>query len=275
MMPVSPPFGAPARPTSPNAAPRHSRLAFGLRTPEHAKIARAWASPPSGRPGRRRVVPGHHVEMRPRHVVGHELLQVERRGDGAAEGAARDVVDVGHLAVEQPAIGLRTSGMRHIGSVTASPEAIRPLASSSSLQNSAGRSVPSDTRAAPVRVAQSTIMVGFSDAPSCSASHRISRPSASVLPISTVMPLRVGTTSSGRKALPDTLFSTAGTSSRSRTGSLRRHHHRGHRHHRRRAAHVLLHVEHAGRGLEIEAAGVEAHALADQRHLGIARPCPR
>ena len=35
-----------------------------------------------------------------------------------------------------------------------------------------------------------------------------------------MMPLRVGTTSSGRKALPDTLFSTAGTSSRSRTGSL-------------------------------------------------------
>jgi hypothetical protein len=88
------------------------------------------------------------------------------------------------------------------------------------LQNSAGRSVPSATRAAPVSVAQSTIIVGFSDAPSNRASHRISLPSASVLPISTVMPLRVGTTSSGRKALPDTLFSTAGTSRRRRTGSL-------------------------------------------------------
>ncbi len=41
-----------------------------------------------------------------------------------------------------------------------------------------------------------------------------------MLPISTVMPLRVGTTSSGRKALPDTLFSTAGTSRRRRTGRL-------------------------------------------------------
>ena len=60
---------------------------------------------------------------------------------------------------------------------------------------------------------------GFSRSASASASHRISRPSASVLPISTVMPLRVRMTSSGRKALPETAFSTAGTSTRSRTGS--------------------------------------------------------
>ena len=44
----------------------------------------------------------------------------------------------------------------------------------------------------------------------------ISRPSASVLPTSTVIPLRVVMTSSGRSALPDTLFSTAGTSTRNR-----------------------------------------------------------
>ncbi len=46
------------------------------------------------------------------------------------------------------------------------------------------------------------------------------RPSASVLPISTVMPLRVLSTSSGRKALPETEFSTAGTSTRRRTFSF-------------------------------------------------------
>ena len=45
----------------------------------------------------------------------------------------------------------------------------------------------------------------------------MSRPSASVLPISTVMPLRVRMTSSGRKALPQTEFSTAGISTRRRT----------------------------------------------------------
>ena len=40
------------------------------------------------------------------------------------------------------------------------------------------------------------------------------------------------------------------------------------------AAHVLLHVEHAALGLDVEAAGVEAHALADQRDLGMARIAP-
>ena len=44
------------------------------------------------------------------------------------------------------------------------------------------------------------------------------RPSASVFPISTVMPARLCSTSSGRKAFPETLFSTAGTKMRSRTG---------------------------------------------------------
>ncbi len=46
------------------------------------------------------------------------------------------------------------------------------------------------------------------------------------------------------------------------------------RQHGRRAAHVLLHEQHAAVGLDVEPAGVEAHALADQRHLRIARPCP-
>ena len=45
---------------------------------------------------------------------------------------------------------------------------------------------------------------------------------------------------------------------------------RGQRRSRGRAAHVLLHVAHAGRRLDVEPAGVEAHALADQRHLRMA-----
>ena len=42
----------------------------------------------------------------------------------------------------------------------------------------------------------------------------------------------------------------------------------------RGAAHVLLHVEHAGFGLDVEPAGVETHALADQRDLGMSRIAP-
>ena len=89
-----------------------------------------------------------------------------------------------------------------------------------------------------------------------------------------IIPLRVGTTSSGRKALPETLFSTAGISTPQPHRQLARHHHRRDGQHRGRTAHVLLHVEHAGRRLEIEAAGVEAHALAHQRDLGIALLAP-
>ena len=52
------------------------------------------------------------------------------------------------------------------------------------------------------------------------------------------------------------------------------HDHRGKAEHVRRAAHVLLHQRHAGRRLDVEPAGVEDDALADQRHLRIALAIP-
>ncbi len=63
---------------------------------------------------------------------------------------------------------------------------------------SGGRSWPSATRAAPVSVAKSMMRAAPSSAASVSASDKTTRPSASVLPISTVVPLRVVTMSEGR-----------------------------------------------------------------------------
>jgi hypothetical protein len=53
-----------------------------------------------------------------------------------------------------------------------------------------------------------------------------------------------------------------------------RHEHMRERKHAGRAAHVLLHVEHAAFGLDVEAARIEAHALADERDLGMAHLAP-
>ena len=52
------------------------------------------------------------------------------------------------------------------------------------------------------------------------------------------------------------------------------HDHVGEREHGRGAAHVLLHQQHRAFGLDVEAAGVEAHALADERHLRRRRIAP-
>ena len=57
----------------------------------------------------------------------------------------------------------------------------------------------------------STIASGFSSLARLSASARMSRPSASVLSTSTVLPLRMRSTSPGRIALPLGMFSTSGT----------------------------------------------------------------
>ena len=88
---------------------------------------------------------------------------------------------------------------------------------SSSVKNG-GRSGPSATRAAPVRVANVSIMSGLSSSASAIASASTSRPSASVLPISTVKPARDLITSCGRNAFPATLFSADAISTRRRTG---------------------------------------------------------
>ncbi len=61
------------------------------------------------------------------------------------------------------------------------------------------------------------IRSGCSSLTRVSASPKTSRPSASVLPISTVRPLREASTSPGRKELLEIAFSTAGTRQCSRT----------------------------------------------------------
>ncbi len=66
---------------------------------------------------------------------------------------------------------------------------------------------PSATTIAPVRVATSTIASGFSSEARVIASASTSRPSASVLSTSTVLPLYIVSTSPGRVAVPDGMFS--------------------------------------------------------------------
>mmetsp|Transcript_1970 Transcript_1970/g.6835 ORF Transcript_1970/g.6835 Transcript_1970/m.6835 type:complete len:217 (-) Transcript_1970:993-1643(-) len=108
-------------------------------------------------------------------------------------------------------------GRGHTGSCTSSPARCSSVPSSGLLVSTAGMSPPSATRAAPVSVAKSMHRSLPSSAASARASASTSLPSASVLVISVVSPFLEVITSPGRMALPPTLFSTAGTSTRKRT----------------------------------------------------------
>src|SRR5690348_5423040 len=56
----------------------------------------------SHRPARAaRVVPGVDVEMGPRDRVGHEVVEEERRDDGAREGPLAGIAEVGDVAREK------------------------------------------------------------------------------------------------------------------------------------------------------------------------------
>ena len=99
----------------------------------------------------------------------------------------------------------------------------------------------------------------------------MSRPSASVLLTSIVLPFFAVTMSPGLTAWPLGMFSVDGHHRRDRRrdpelGDA------GHRlDHRGAARHVELHLLHLGRGLDRDPAGVEGHRLADEAEVRTAR----
>ena len=89
------------------------------------------------------------------------------------------------------------SGMRQMGSPAVRAAACSSPASASSLLKSPVIHGPSATRMAPVRVARSITAAGFSSTAQASTSASTSRPSASVLSTSTLVPLLPTMTSPG------------------------------------------------------------------------------
>ena len=126
--------------------------------------------------------------MRPCNPRRNKPLQEQCRSDGAGMRLRRDIVEIGNRTVQPAVIAAPTTAAATADRVADWPLRNSVSAQPSSLQNIAGRSGPSATRAAPVSVAQSTSRDGDSSHASASRSHSTSRPSASVLPISTVMP---------------------------------------------------------------------------------------
>src|SRR5688572_26791879 len=62
------------------------------------RLAAHGTSRPAG------VVPRIDVEVRPREILGDEVVEEERGHDRSRESAAPAVVDVGDVAVEEPAV---------------------------------------------------------------------------------------------------------------------------------------------------------------------------
>ena len=191
-----------------------------------------------------------------------------------AIGVVRRVGEIGDVALQHLVVGHPTAACATAGPRRRARPARCAAARSSRLANNAGRSGPSATRAAPVRVAKSTISSGLSFA-------RLGQRVGEDQPA-----LGVGVVDLDEQALAR-LDDVAGPVGAARHGILDRrdeqveadrqplgHDQPGQRERVGRAAHVLLHQPHAGGRLEVEPAAVEADALADDRDARIARACP-
>ena len=158
------------------------------------------------------------------------------------------------------------SGSCHASSPVSAAAARYSATASSSPMTPAWR-VPRAMVIAPVSVATSTITSGCSRLAATRPSARTSRPSASVLSTSTVVPSRIRTTSPGRVARPDGMLSAMQSHAVTLTGAPIVGHGAQHRERGRGAAHVVFHADHGGRGFERQPARVEGDPLADQRHM--------
>ena len=128
--------------------------------------------------------------------------------------------------------------------------------------------LPSATSIVPVSVARSSRCVGSSVRAWRSASARTSRPSASVLLISIVVPSEARTTSPGRVAWPESMFSVAATTANARNGTASSARAPSAVRGRCAAGHVRLHVLERLRRLEREPARVVGDRLADEPEVG-------
>ena len=204
-----------------------------------------------------------------------ELLQ-ELRGRDRPTPAAADVLDVGHVALDVLAVS------SNIGSCqTSSPHGLgrceNRVAPGLVVRRSApATSSPRATTQAPVSVARSIDLRQRRDRPhNSSTSASTSRPSASVLCTSIVLPLRAVSTS-------PSLYDVAAQHVFDKTHEAHHVHrqlqpgdrlHR--RQHGRRPGHVALHRQHAVRRLERQAAAVERHPFADDAERRASGPAPR
>ena len=212
----------------------------------------------------------------PRAARGREPLQEQGGGDRAGlRPGVGIVLEIGDVAVQRRGVGRpQRHAPQRIARPPPRPPPIRRPARRRRCRREppAAPAPPAPRRSGwPGRWSAS----GSSSPARVRASARISRPSASVLPTSMVSPLREASTSPGRMASPEMAFSTAGISTHQAHRQPRGHDHPAERQGVGRAAHVLLHQPHAGRGLDVQAAGVEHHALADQGDQRDGRPRPR
>ena len=158
----------------------------------------------------RRAGGSRDVEVRPRRVAGELLAGRGRRSACPRRRPTRRCA--GRRSRSRGCGGSRRAAA---GARRARPRAPRPRCTcathASSLPISPAILSPSAIVTAPVSVARSMIASAPSSLASDSASARIRRPSASVLSTSTVLPLRIVSTSPGRIAAPLGMFSTSGT----------------------------------------------------------------
>jgi hypothetical protein len=204
---------------------------------------RARATPARGRPWAgpaRRWRTRRRCRNARRSRLGGETAQEQRGGDRPREPALRRVVEIGdarfdHLFVRR----MEGQAPDRVGDGEGGPRKRRGELLVIGVE---GRDIGAHGHArGPGERRHGDRRSGSSSAPSARASARTRRPSASVLLISIVWPSRAVRMSPGRKALPATAFSTAGISTRSRSGRPLVHDHVRKAQHVGRAAHVLLH----------------------------------
>ena len=205
--------------------------------------------------------------MHPGRGLGDEFLEEQRRGDGAAQGAAGNIVDVGDLAVEQLTVG-RPQGQAPQG-VAGDRGVAQNIRRQGVVGGEHGRQV--GAQGDPRRAGQGGAVDDQRRLLAIGLGERVGEHQAA-------LGVRIADLHGESLAALDDIEGADGVC-RDAVLHRRDQHPKPHREagahdcprqaeHGGGAAHVFLHQHHAVGGLEIEAAAVEPHPLADQGDLG-------
>ena len=240
---------------------------------QRVERARRLAFAAFGPAGLCRRRPGIDVEVQPGLGGGDEALEEQRADDRAGKAAGRDVVEIGHLGIEHGVVGppQRQAPQRIVlgagmaGEIGGERFVVgverRQLGPERDPRRAGERSHVDEKIGALLvgereRVGEDEAALGVGvadlDGEAVACAVDIERP---------------------ERAAGDRILDRRNEHAQPHR-QLPVHDHVGEREHGRGAAHVLLHQQHRAFGLDVEAAGVEAHALADQRHLRCRRIAP-
>ncbi len=219
------------------------------------------------------IVPGVDIQVRPSQPFGHEAAQEQRRGDAAGMAAGGGVVDIGDRAVQVAHVRpVQRHAPERIGCVSRGFEQLRRQGFIVGIQAGQIRAQSDAGGAGEGGKIQHQLRLPLRRISECIAQHQPAF-GVGIADLHAQALARGDHLAGPERIRPDGVLDRRNQHLQAHR-KLVGHHKLGQAQGMGGATHVLLHPQHAGGRLQVQATGIKAHALADQGQARMAVIAP-